>query len=351
MIKGIQGLRAIAILMVLFIHILGVLPQEYHHHIYDIQNIFFTSTGVEIFFVISGYLLMHSLNKFNSEKEGNCVQFAIEFVIKKFKRLAPPVYFWSFIALLFSLLSLFLNNIDTNLWQAPIIAIKKFFSTLLWLRNFTEALEPHWLGIFWAVSLEFQVFSVVAIIYFILGRSYVVFLSIFFIVLMMFYRFGGEAAWLFRFDPILYGVLLYEIIKKLGENKLSSYLPNKKYLNMYTISFILLLGSTLKVFENYPNFSISISALVASLMMIFAISGNGYFYSDIKPINFIIEWLASRSYSLYCCHIVTWFLVKQYYILMDIVYDELGFFISIALMIFFTELSYRYVESINKTSI
>lgn len=40
MIKEIQGLRAIAILMILFVHSVGILPPIYHETLFKIQNVF-----------------------------------------------------------------------------------------------------------------------------------------------------------------------------------------------------------------------------------------------------------------------------------------------------------------------
>lgn len=129
MIKEVQGLRAIAILMVLFIHCVGILPQEYHERIFKLQNIFFTSIGVEIFFVLAGYFLISSLNRYERSDISINLNNLIKFLIKKFKRLAPTVYFYSLIALVFSFLG---HGTEAEiLWQEPMVVVKKFFSTLL----------------------------------------------------------------------------------------------------------------------------------------------------------------------------------------------------------------------------
>lgn len=87
MIKEIQGLRAIAILMVLFIHIeaigLNHIQQEFFNRS---KAVFFTSTGVEIFFVLAGFFMMNTLDKF---KNDNNYLNIVQFIFSKFKRLAP----------------------------------------------------------------------------------------------------------------------------------------------------------------------------------------------------------------------------------------------------------------------
>lgn len=49
MIKEIQGLRAIAIIMVLVVHGLAIVPPSWQDYVIKLQRLFFTSTGVEIF--------------------------------------------------------------------------------------------------------------------------------------------------------------------------------------------------------------------------------------------------------------------------------------------------------------
>lgn len=49
MIKEIQGLRAIAIIMVLVVHGLVIVPPSWQDCVIKLQRLFFTSTGVEIF--------------------------------------------------------------------------------------------------------------------------------------------------------------------------------------------------------------------------------------------------------------------------------------------------------------
>ena len=45
MIKEIQGLRAIAIIMVLVVHGLAIVPPSWQDYVIKLQRLFFTSTG------------------------------------------------------------------------------------------------------------------------------------------------------------------------------------------------------------------------------------------------------------------------------------------------------------------
>ena len=101
----------------------------------------------------------------------------------------------------------------------------------------------------------------------------------------------------------------------------------------------------LRVFSEYPNLNISISAMIASIMVLLAISGNGYFYIDLKYINKSIDWIASRSYSIYCSHMFSWFLVKEVYSYLGFTEGCGSFILGIVIMAIFSEISYRYIEN------
>lgn len=194
MIKEIQGLRFFAILMVVFVHLPVIIPAEYNDLKNSIWKVFHSSTGVELFFVLAGYFLIHSLErlKINSVNTEMSIKLIIDFIIKKFKRLAPSAYFWIFVTLVFSIAA---DN--KSLFLEPSVMSQKFFATILWFRNFNEAAQPTHLGYFWAISLEFQFFVVFSIVYWALGRKYTLYISLLLCLFHMFYRFwGGQLGYL-----------------------------------------------------------------------------------------------------------------------------------------------------------
>lgn len=101
----------------------------------------------------------------------------------------------------------------------------------------------------------------------------------------------------------------------------------------------------LRVFSEYPNLNISISAVIASVMVLLALSDNGYFYVNLKYINKSIDWIASRSYSIYCSHMFSWFLVKKVYSYFSFTEGVGSFILGIVVMVIFSEVSYRYIEN------
>lgn len=344
MIKEVQGLRFWAILMVVFVHSPIIIPTEFAWLKNAIWKVFHTSTGVELFFVLAGYFMIASLEKLSIEKTEKRVQtkLIIEFIFKKFRRLAPSAYFWVFIALIFSVLT---NN--KALFLEPSVMAQKFFATILWVRNFNEAAQPTHLGYFWALALEFQFFVIFSILYLILGKKYTLYISIVLCFIQMFYRPGGGMSWVFRFDPLLYGVFVYYLFDYVGKDFFTKLFKQNRFLRIL-VSLISLfsLSAILPAFVPYPNFKITISALTAGFMLILALSQNGHFYSENKILTIVIDYIASRSYSIFCTHILVWCIVKYFCALFHIQNGYVLFICALSAMFLVSELSYRYIENL-----
>lgn len=343
MIKEVQGLRFWAILMVIFIHSPIIIPTEYAWLKNAIWKVFHTSTGVELFFVLAGYFMVASLEKLNIDMTEKKIstELIIEFIVKKFRRLAPSAYFWVLIALIFSVIA---NN--KALFLEPSVMAQKFFATILWFRNFNEAAQPTHLGYFWAISLEFQFFVIFSIVYLVLGKKYTLYISIALCCIQMFYRPGGGMSWLFRFDPLLYGVLVYYLFDYVGRDFFTKIFRHNHFLKIsISLVLILSLSAVLPAFTSYSNFKITISGLTAGFMLILALSRNGHFYAENQILANLIDYIASRSYALFCTHILVWCIVKYFYSLFHI--GDKTLFISALLAMFLaSEFSYRYIENI-----
>ena len=130
---------------------------------------------------------------------------------------------------------------------------------------------------------------------------------------MTFFRFGGaDYVYLFRFDSILYGVIIFYLLQHVPQSKLKEiFRVSIFWKTIISLSLVIILSGVLRVFSEYPNLNISISAMIASIMVLLAISGNGYFYIDLKYINKSIDWIASRSYSIYCSLMFSWFITSS----------------------------------------
>jgi len=154
MIPEVQGLRCIAILMIIYFHLPLILTSKYLEFHQKISRNFILSTGVELLFVLSGFFLMKSLSKMekynipkivdnsipqNSNNLKIKIEILFEFILKKFKRLAPASYFWVIVSLLLCLITK-----NEEFWLSRELMLKKFFATIIWLRNFEVAFVLLW---------------------------------------------------------------------------------------------------------------------------------------------------------------------------------------------------------------
>ena len=86
----IDGLRAISVLAVLFYHSQIVIS--------DIKLFNYGFLGVDIFFVISGYLISNIL--FEKNKNHNFIKVILNFYVRRIRRIIPLLFFIIFISLL-----------------------------------------------------------------------------------------------------------------------------------------------------------------------------------------------------------------------------------------------------------
>jgi peptidoglycan/LPS O-acetylase OafA/YrhL len=151
-------LRGIAAMAVCFIHI----PKTGIYYIDHPISYFWL--GVEIFFVISGFVIPWSMsnNNYQIKDFGN-------FMVRRFVRLAPPAYF--------SILLTFLQYFGTLYILGK--AIKGYFvintSAPVLIANFTFTIpftDYKWYNpIFWTLAIEFQYYIYIGLIYVLLVNS------------------------------------------------------------------------------------------------------------------------------------------------------------------------------------
>lgn len=343
---NINAVRCYAILLIVFLHAGCIYPEEFRKIYEKILSFFDPQIGVEILFVIAGYFLSNWLFK----KDNYTLSEIFSFYWKKLKRLFPVAIVWSFLPLLFCVI------LGTPHWLTPEAMWKKFISGALMLRNFEEVDNHSAFGYLWAVSLEFQFFVIFPIVYFTLGAKKTLVLSFLFLLLSCFYRnemfLGGGNSWMFRIDGLIYGYVL-AYFKYLHNDvffKISNSLNNLgKRKNFFIFSFVLILsGSSLIALQSYPQFKFSISAFICFIFIGFLLTTTYSFEPSLPFLRKITRYIASRSYSLYCCHIPSWFAVDS--ILSIFAFAKihmpalLTFLIQITVMLVSMELTFKFVE-------
>lgn len=133
---ALTGIRGLAIILVLLYH-LGI-----NHFLRQINGWLTGRTGVDIFFVLSGFLITTILIK----EKINTDQISLrKFYLRRALRIIPVAY-------VFLLVMIILND----LFQLNISTIS-FISGFLFIKNLPiNGIHDHWTGHFWSLSVEEQ---------------------------------------------------------------------------------------------------------------------------------------------------------------------------------------------------
>ena len=206
-IPELDGVRGIAILMVLFWHYFGdppkqLAPDTFASYVMIATRLFWS--GVDLFFVLSGYLICGIiLDNYSKER------FLSTFFIRRGARILP---LYCVLLLLYLLLRNQLNTVQFSwLFSNPI----PFWSYVTFLQNVMMGVEGHYggnfLGISWSLAVEEQFYLLAPISILVLGRKRWIHAIVPLIVLAVAlrvgfsYRFFSYVNTPFRMDSLLIG--------------------------------------------------------------------------------------------------------------------------------------------------
>ncbi|MBS1627453.1 MAG: acyltransferase [Bacteroidetes bacterium] len=235
-IVSLDGWRAISIIFVLLGHLGGNLPKTHPwHNFLDKYN--FSLNGVQVFFVISGFLITTLLLK---EKEKTQTVSIKKFYIRRFLRIFPVLYLYIF--------TVFLVD-KTFGWHLPGYV---YLKAILYLNNFVYGGLAWALGHLWSLAVEEQYYLFWPWVAKKLNYKKALSFCILFIVFsagmrVFIYKYGGHfntnwvLAGFFTFaDIIMMGsaaAILYKYygVKNIFKSKSSSYLLVVASIIAYTL--------------------------------------------------------------------------------------------------------------------
>lgn len=289
----IDSLRALAMFFVLMFHL-------------RMPGFDFGFLGVDIFFVISGFLISSIL--FSNSKNGSYPKFG-EFIKKRLLRLMPALLVVSIATLLFSLVN-FSNNISTGVGGAS------FFS-VLYLSNFyyigsinyfnSEALLKPLLHT-WTLSIEMQFYIVFywfcAIFHFFgfkrkafIYTSILIFLFSFFLAVLFSTSTSAYYFSPFRAYEFLFGVFAFFLFEA----------PIGKKFQEFKIAVALEIASLLLFFYAFSEFNTSTAfpswaAIVPCLATVLLILSNSKGILGVVLESHYLSNIGRYSYSVYLVH-------------------------------------------------
>lgn len=310
--REIEVLRAAAIAAVIVMHLPILFWPRVPPPLAGILGLVHPATGVDLFFVVSGYLIGRVfVRPFEAAERAGAdstrrFALAVAFWIRRAWRLFPAAWFW----LLFTLAANLISGRET-IWLTHRSMFHKTVISLLSLRNFEEARGNTFFGYMWSLSVENQFYALLPV--FLLGTPRRARRPILWalIGLALLWRPGGAMWWMFRYDGLIWGLLLAAFETRPEAAVLARALPRGV---AGRAGFVVLMGLAMLVapyaLALEPPFAWSV-VNVAAAALVFAASREGGAIVWPPPMMPVALWLGARSYAVYLCHVPVWLAVAD----------------------------------------
>ncbi|MGV4191192.1 acyltransferase family protein [Citrobacter freundii] len=290
--RNIQFMRGVSILLVLLAHADQVYPKE----ITTLKELIDPTIGVDLFFIISGYLMgVTFLNKINHPIS---LSDATNFYVKRTNRLLVACVFWSLVPLFFF-----------SYWKSvgAITDIKNaiwiFVTSTFFVGNFYSYIHPSGFGYFWSLGVEYQFYLMLPLIA-CLGKSnkgmFFIILALFAIYAIAMRDFSG--AWLFRPYGLYVGLAIWLLTKTTGFNEVKSSINKSGNIKIFMAVLFIIFSSTAisAAIIQFSGLSFAITPIILGLAFVIIIC------KDSPVAGFLsrpIEFIGDISFSLYLCNI------------------------------------------------
>lgn len=332
----IDGLRAVAVLAVLFYH-LDELDSS------TLPIIRGGLLGVDIFFVISGYLITNILLKSLENKSFSIAAF----YERRARRILPALI----VMLVFTSIVAYniLNTADYRLFNKGLLSVSTFISNFFFLWDtqgyFAVNAKQMALRHTWSVSVEEQFYVLYPVLLYLINRFFARrFTKAFLLILLVASLAGccivglqdGNKVFfnsLYRFWELLAGGLLAAGILPVVKNRVAT--------NFLSLTGVALIASGFYFFGKIPyNFVFSIVSVAGAFLLLYAMEGSKTFVGSVlscRPVVFV----GKCSYSLYLWH---WPVMAfaALFILGGFSFVENSMIVAVSFVL--ALLSYRFVE-------
>lgn len=342
----IDRLRAVAILMTIVCHIPAPfnLPK-------DKLDLFNLSVGVDIFFVISGYLMtMHLYPKIVDIHSGQNQPFKFVKLLKSFYtrrafRLFPQAWLWLGVILIGSFAW-------PEVFAAPNLVIRNVFSALGFVENVAaqfDYLYHPMIHVYWSLSLEEQFYLFLPLLLFFFKRKGTIIFTVLYLTSRFVLNPDPQSDWMFRLDALLFGVMLGFLFQTDYKNEFEPKFLRNKPIIALALSIVLTISLTVipgTVWQSSLFFILQ--GILAAGVVFFALYGKGYSFPLPFGIRGVLDWFGTRSYALYLIHVPVFYVVWR--LMPNIPFAEsqpksMFIFCSLVTMCLLAEISYRLIET------
>ncbi len=355
-IGDIEILRAFAIILVMLGHFKFFLIRLQVPYTNEIFSYVGGGTGVDLFFVISGFVIARSLLPKLQETQTTQHFFrqCITFWIRRFWRLIPSSWLWLLIPLFLFLLfnqSGAFGTLKGNFAGliAGLLNVYNIFFTL----TFGNAEYTNATFVQWTLSLEAQFYLLLPFIIF-LSRDK---LKIVLLVLVLLQLVMIRTRWLLilRTDGFFIGVLI--AMWQQGKSTYKDFEPTFLKSPLARIIFIgiillglMTMGGRLHIVP--PGYRVAIASIISAIA-VFAASYNQNYFIRIPWLKAVLLWIGSRSYAIYLIHIPVYKFIWEIYFRSFtnlpkhehwLLLSTLFFATSLLLTFLISELNFRLIE-------
>lgn len=326
--NDIDGLRAIAVIAVVVFH-LGYLPNGY--------------LGVDVFFVISGYLITSIIYGELVEKKFSI----LKFYERRIRRILPLLFFITSIALILGFIFMLPDDLE-NLAQS-VIASNFSFNNILMLITSSDywSVKNEYKPLMhtWSLGIEEQFYLLYPFILFVLSKwrmsvvkHFLLFITLISIMLFLFY--GKEASKFyllhFRFFELSIGGLFAILFFKVDR------IPEiAKYVFYLSLSFLVLILAL-----PYSNNTVNVIAVTILSVLILSLGKYTFeknLFSKSVLQNRVITYIGKISFSLYLWHQVI-FAFSRYAFFEELKMAQV--FILVLITFGLSVISYHFLENI-----
>jgi peptidoglycan/LPS O-acetylase OafA/YrhL len=260
--------------------------------------------GVDLFFVISGYLIASSLLAADLSQPRVVLR---DFWIRRSFRILPASFFWLAIAFLVSVAFAFhgdQSGLGGTIRSSTAALLN--VSNVYWSYCIQEGVVNATCGgganmsVWWSLSLEEQFYIVFPITLLFLGKRAT---GIVCVMLILYFgsseRFFADLKWMMRLDGISYGVLLAFLVKRF-DHKYCDKIRASRVTALTCLALIPLFGGAAYNVKQFNALFFALSVASAALCVAIAAKNKGAF--NIPWVGDMMRWLGAISFSFYLCH-------------------------------------------------
>tara|TARA_B100000989_G_scaffold64925_1_gene45016 strand:+ start:1966 stop:3768 length:1803 start_codon:yes stop_codon:yes gene_type:complete len=327
--RDIDGLRGISILLVLFFH--AKIP-------------FFSGGyfGVDIFFVISGFLITSIILKLNSKNKFSIIYF----YERRVRRIIPALYVVLFFLCAYSIFfqsPYFSKDLSQSIFFTPLF-LQNFFNIYEQAQYFSLSYDFKSLGHTWSLSIEEQFYFFYPLFFLVLIKltknNLKYFLLIIFLLSLFYYLYLGMDSNISRLIFFFSPARIWEILAGCLISINFSKIKKSKSLNIFGLSLIFFCMFFQEIFEGSHYLRIFV-VVGTSIILINTFDHNKCLIVKILSNTYLV-YLGLISYSLYLWHVPIFSIYRDFFTFKLNLYEII---ILIILSILVSYISYKYIET------